>query len=60
MVDRGMVVHECGVDPEGVADPERIEVGSEGVVGGTALGCEDGEEPGLDAWVIPDHLDNVW
>lgn len=55
-----MVVHECGVDPEGVADPERIEVGSEGVVGGTALGCEDGEEPGLDAWVIPDHLDNVW
>ena len=48
----------------GVADPERIEVGSEGVTGedggGTTLEYEDGGGSGLDAWVIPDHLDNVW
>ena len=38
----GMVVHECGVDAERVADPERFEVGFE------RMTDEDGEELGLD------------
>ena len=37
-----MVVHECGVDAERVADPERPEVGCE------RMADEDGEELGLD------------
>jgi hypothetical protein len=43
VVDRGVVVHECGVDAEGVTDPEGFEVGFEGVTDedgcGTALGA---------------------
>ena len=41
------MVHECGVDAEGMADPEDFEVGFEGVTdedgGGAALGCENGK-----------------
>jgi hypothetical protein len=48
----GVVVHECGVDAEGVTAPERFEVGFKGVTdedgGGPGVGCKDGEEVGLD------------
>ena len=48
----GMVVCECGVDAEGVADSEGFEVGFEGVTnedrGGALRGCEEGEEVRLD------------
>lgn len=48
----GVVIYQCGVDAEGVADPEGFEIGFEGVTDedgrGTALRCEDGEELGLD------------
>jgi hypothetical protein len=46
------VVNGCGVDSEGVADPEGFVVGLEGVTdedgGGAALGCGNGEKLGLD------------
>ena len=56
-----------------MADPEDFEVGFEGVTdedgGGTALGCENGKQSGLDfaegrrghnerCLVMPDHLDD--
>ena len=48
----GVVVCKCGVDAEGVADPEGFEVGFKGVTdedgGGATLGCKDGNELGLD------------
>jgi hypothetical protein len=48
----GVVVHECGVDAEGVADPERFQVGFDGVTdedgSGAGVACEDGSEVGLD------------
>jgi len=48
----GVVVYECGVDAEGVADSESLEVGFEGVTdedrGGATLRCKDGDELGLD------------
>jgi hypothetical protein len=48
----GVVVDECGIDAEGVADPEGFVVGLEGVTdedgGGAALGYENGEKLGLD------------
>ena len=46
------VVDECGVDAEGMADAEGFEVGFKGVTdedgNGAGLGCENGEELGLD------------
>lgn len=48
----GMVVHECCIDAEWVADAESFEVGFEGVAnedGGWAIwGCEEGKDLGLD------------
>ena len=46
-----VVVDECGVDTDGMADPEGFEIGFEGVTDengcGAALGCEDGKQLGL-------------
>ena len=43
----GVVIYECGVNAEGVADPEGLEVGFEGVAnegrGGTLPRREDGQ-----------------
>ena len=48
----GVMVDERGVDAEGVANPERLEVRFQGVTdedgGGGTLGCDDGEELCLD------------
>ena len=70
----GVVVDGCGVDAVRVANPEHLEVGFEGVTDEdgcrATLGCDDGEELGLDlgvivavardASVMPDHLDGGW
>ena len=44
----GVVVDECGVDVERVADPERLEVRFEEDEGGAALGYDDEEGLCLD------------
>ena len=50
-----------------MADPERFEIGLEGVtdddVGGAALGCENARvvvATARDASGMPDHLDGRW
>lgn len=47
----GVVVYQCGINAEGVANPEGFEVGFEGVTDedgcGASLRCKDGEELGL-------------
>jgi hypothetical protein len=49
------VVHEYGVHAEGMADPERFEVGLEGVT--MEVGPPLGAIMARDASVMPDHID---
>ena len=72
----GMVVDECGVDAERMADPERLKVRFEGVTdengSGAALGAVIMERCCIwtsasvvvamvrEASVMPDHLDGGW